>query len=390
MRSLDAFCEDKLAGLQRQQLRRALKTTARQAGGIVLRHGVEHISFSCNDYLALTHHPKVKAAAQQAVEAFGTGAGASRLVTGHHPLLEELERRLAALKGTEACLTFGSGYLTNTGVIPALAGPEDLILVDELAHACLWAGARSSRARIEAFPHNDVAAVRRLLLTHRGTHPRCLILAEGVFSMDGDRAPLADLAPVAEQHDAWLLVDDAHATGVLADGAGSAAAAGDAPVPLKVGTLSKALASYGGFLCASAAVVDLLTSRARTLVYSTGLPPAAAAAAIAALDVIAAEPERCRRPVALAERFCARAGLPSPSSAVVPVVIGEAGEAMEAMRALEAQQILAVAIRPPTVPDGTARLRFAFCADHREEDVDRAADAVLAFTQTRPPARASA
>lgn len=390
MRSLDAFCQQKLDDLEGRQLRRSLRTTARQPGGGVVRDGVEHVSFSCNDYLGLTHHPAVKAAAQQATADYGTGAGASRLVTGHHPLLEELEARLAALKGAEACLTFGSGYLTNTGVIPALVGPDDLILVDELAHACLWAGARSSGARIEVFPHNDVAAVRRLLLARRGDHPRCLILTEGVFSMDGDRAPLADLAPVAEQHDAWLLVDDAHATGVLAHGRGSAAAAGGASVPLQVGTLSKALASYGGFLCASAAVVELLTSRARTLVYSTGLPPAAAAAALAALDVIAAEPARCRRPLELATRFCARASLPPPSSPVVPVVIGEAGEAMAAMRALEAQHLLAVAIRPPTVPDGSARLRFAFCADHREDDVDRAADAVLAFSQTRPPARASA
>ncbi len=331
------------------------------------RAGRELVSFSCNDYLGLASDPRVVAAAQEAAGRYGAGAGASRLVTGSHPPLHALEERLAAHKGKEAALVFGSGYLANLGIVPALAGPRDLILIDALAHSCLWAGARISGAELVRFRHNDVEDLRRLAGDHRARHRHALILTERVFSMDGDRAPLEAILAVAEAHDAWTLVDDAHGLGVVEPGARA---------PLEMGTLSKTLGSYGGYLCASRAVIDLMTSRARSFVYTTGLPPASAAAALAALAIVEAEPERAARPLALARRFTARLGLPEAESPIVPVLVGEAEAALALSAALEAQGFLVVAIRPPTVPAGTARLRVAFSAAHDEDQVDALADAL--------------
>ena len=290
------------------------------------RGGRRLVSFSCNDYLNLTQHPRVKQAAIAAVERYGTGAGASRLVTGNHPLLGELEARLARLKGTQAACVFGSGYLANTGIIPALIGAEDLILIDELAHACLWAGARLAGARCSRSVTTTCAHAEALLAEHRARHPRALIATEGVFSMDGDLAPLGELAALAHRYDAWLLIDDAHGLGVVGGGRGSsfAGTAAHADVPLQMGTLSKAIGGYGGYLCASAPVIDLIRNRARTLIYSTGLPPAVVAAAIAALDIIEHDPALCALPLAKARLFTRAAGLPEAQSPIVPVIIGDA------------------------------------------------------------------
>jgi 8-amino-7-oxononanoate synthase len=380
MDSLDRFAAAKLAALDRSGLRRALAETAR--GQLhVERDGRRLLSFSCNDYLNLTQHPAIKAAAVAATERHGVGAGASRLVTGNHPLYAELEARLARLKGTEAACVFGSGFLANSGIIPAVIGPDDLVILDELAHACIWAGARLARATVLSYRHNDVGHAEELLRTHRGRHPRALVATDGVFSMDGDLAPLAKLGRLARRHDAWLLSDDAHGIGVIAGGRGSTfagreAAGEPADVPLQMGTLSKAIGSYGGYLCASRPVIDLMHNRARTLVYSTGLPPAAVAAAIAALDLIASDPAYAALPLAKAKAFTHRAGLPEAQSPIVPIVIGSAQAALAASRRLEDEGFLAVAIRPPTVPEGTARLRLAFTAAHPDHDIDRLADLV--------------
>ncbi len=372
MHALDSFATERLAALEARGLRRALAETERTEGIWATRGGRRLLSFSCNDYLNLARHPAVIEAAVAAARRYGAGAGASRLVTGNHPLYAALEDRLARLKGTEAALVFGSGYLANAGIIPALAGAEDLVLLDELAHACLWTGARLTRGRVLAFRHNDAAHAGDLLATHRAAHPHAVIATEGVFSMDGDRAPLAALAALAERHDAWLLADDAHGLGVLGGGRGAVAAAG-ARVPLQMGTLSKAAGSYGGYLCASRAVVELMANRARTLVYSTGLPPATVAAATAALEIIARDPALTARPLANARAFTRAAGLPEAESAIVPVVLGAERAALAASRLLEEEGFLVAAIRPPTVPDGTARLRLAFTAGHAEADILRLA-----------------
>ena len=381
MQSLEKFAEQKLGALEACALRRTLVPTHRLDGAWVERGGERLVSFSCNDYLGLSHHPAVKAAAVAAIETYGAGAGASRLVTGDHPLMSALEARLAALKGTEAACVFGSGYLTNLGVIPTLVGPGDLVVVDELAHSCIQAGARLSGAQVATLRHNDVDHLAALLGEGRTAARRVLVATDGVFSMDGDLAPLDRLSDVCAEHDAWLLSDDAHGVGVLAEGRGSASVFPGARIPLQMGTLSKALGGYGGYLCASQAVIDLIKTRARTLVYSTGLPPAAAAA-IAALDIIEGDPALCARPLALARAFTSALQLPAAESAIVPVMIGDAVRAMEASLRLREQGFLVVAIRPPTVPEGTSRLRVAFSAAHTEADVARLAAALPAILAT--------
>ena len=377
MRSLEDFAATKLSELGRASLHRVLAETDRLDGIWVDRNGRRLLSFCCNDYLALSHHPALKAAAIEATQRYGVGSGASRLVTGNHPLFAELERRLARLKGTEAACVFGSGYLANSGIIPALIGRDDLVLIDELAHGCLWAGARLSRATVLPFRHSDVAHVEALLAEHRGRHPHALIATDGVFSMDGDLAPLPELAEVALYHDAWLMTDDAHGIGVVGGGRGSTFAHGvDIEVPLQMGTLSKAIGGYGGYLCASAAVIDLIHNRARTLVYSTGLPPATVAAAIAALDLIEHDPGYAALPLAKARTFTRLLNLPEATSPIVPLVIGEAEAALKASDLLEAEGFLVIAIRPPTVPAGTARLRFTFSAGHPDAEIERLAATV--------------
>jgi len=379
MDSLNAFAQAKLDGLERQALRRRLAPTRRLDGLWVERDGRRLLSFSCNDYLNLSHHPKVKAAAAEALALYGLGAGASRLVTGDHPLMAQLEARLAALKQTEAACLFGSGYLANLGLIPTFVGSGDLVLIDELAHACLWAGAKLSGAQVIAFRHNDVAHLTALLGAHRGAAGRALVATDGVFSMDGDLAPLGRLSQACLDHDAWLLTDDAHGIGVLGEGRGSAALFPEAQIALQMGTLSKAIGGYGAYVCASQPVIDLLKTRARTLIYSTAPPPAVIAGALAALDVIAAEPDLIVRPVAKARAFTAALNLPAAQSPIVPIIVGEAEAALTASQALEAQGLLVVAIRPPTVPPGTARLRVAFTAAHADEDVARLAQAVRPY-----------
>jgi 8-amino-7-oxononanoate synthase len=376
MDSLDDFAAAKLAALDRGGLRRVLAETARGAL-YVERNGRRLLSFSCNDYLNFTQNPQIKAAAIAAIERHGVGSGASRLVTGNHPLYAELEARLARLKDTEAACVFGSGFLANAGIIPALIGADDLVLLDELSHACLWAGARLSRASVLAYRHNDVGHAAELLRQHRDHHPRALIGTDGVFSMDGDLAPLVELGRLARQHDAWLLSDDAHGIGVVGGGRGSTfAGAAPADVPLQMGTLSKAIGGYGGYLCASRPVIDLMANRARSLIYSTGLPPATVAAAIAALDLIARDPDLAARPLAKARAFTRKASLPEAQSPIVPIVLGSAADALAASRRLEQEGFLVVAIRPPTVPQGTARLRVAFTAGHPDAEIERLADLV--------------
>jgi len=377
MHSLDAFAQEKLDALDRRHLRRSLTETFREDGIWVDRNGRRLLSFSCNDYLNLTQHPAVKRAAAEALAKYGAGSGASRLVTGNHPLYAALEARLAALKQAEAAVVFGSGYLANAGIIPVLIGADGLVVIDELAHACLYAGAQLSRGKVLTFRHNDVVHARELLETHRAAHDRALIVTDGVFSMDGDLAPLDELHTLGEAHDAWLMSDDAHGLGVVGGGRGSSFS-GNAhiPVPLQMGTLSKAIGAYGGYLCASAPVIELMRNRARTLVYSTGLPPAIIAGAIAALDVIAREPDYAALPVKKARTFTQAVGLPDAESPIVPILIGAEEDALAASAMLADEGFLAAAIRPPTVPAGTARLRLTFTAQHPDDEIARLAGLV--------------
>ena len=379
MDTLERFAEAKLAALAERQLRRTVHETAPCGPVEVKRNGRRLISFCSNDYLNLSQHPAVKRAAIEATERWGAGAGASRLVTGNHPLFAELERRLARLKGTDDACVFGSGYLANLGIIPSLVGAGDLIVVDELSHACLRAGAVLSQSRVEIFQHNDLDHAEALLAEHRAGHGRALLLTDGVFSMDGDLAPVAALAEIASAHDTWLMTDDAHGVGVVGGGRGSSFVdGGKIEVPLQMGTLSKAVGSYGGYLCASQPVIDLIRTRARPFIYSTGLPPGVVAASIAALDLIANDPDLVAAPLRKASLFCARLNLPAPESCIVPILLGAPERALSASRLLEDESFLVTAIRPPTVPEGTARLRLTFSAGHDDDDIEQLAEIVRA------------
>jgi 8-amino-7-oxononanoate synthase len=377
MRSLDQFAQERLRQREAQNLRRAIAETEPSGGVWVTRGGRKLLSFCSNDYLNLTQHPTIKQAAKDAIDRYGAGAGASRLITGSHPLYAELETRLARLKGTEAACVFGSGYLANTGIIPALVGKGDLIVADELAHSCIRTGASLSGAEIILFRHNDIEHARKLLAEHRASAQHALLVTEGVFSMDGDLAPLHELADLAKTYDAWLMTDDAHGIGVLGGGRGSTFASAEPPhVPLQMGTLSKAIGSYGGYLCASRAVIDLMQNRARTVIYSTGLPPASVAASIAALDLIERDPAYAALPLQKAKHFTALTNLPQATSPIVPLLIGDEDRTMNSAKLLEDEGFLVIGIRPPTVPAGTARLRFTFSAAHEDHHIERLAAVV--------------
>lgn len=377
MDSLVAFAHKKLAEIKAKGLLRQAAPGARGPGMTVTRDGKTFVSFCDNDYLGLSHHKDVITAAQDAAAKFGAGAGASRLITGDHPLYRELEEKIAAFKQAEAALVFGSGYLTNLGVIPALARDGDLVLLDRLCHACIYGGAQLSKATAKVFRHNDLDHVRALLEASRKRARHALVVTDGVFSMEGDRAPVEELAALARKFDAWLMVDDAHGLGVVEGGRGATFKGGRRlDVPLQMGTFSKACGSYGGYLAADAPVIEFIRNRARSLIYTTGLPPAVVAASLKALSIIERDPALCAQPLKKAALFCDKLGLPAPESAIVPLVAGEPETAVRASEKLSQDGFLVTPIRPPTVPEGGSRLRFAFSAAHRDEDIVKLAAAV--------------
>lgn len=347
-------------------------------------NGQEVLLFSSNNYLGMSHHPRVKAAAKEAVERWGTGSGGSRLTTGNFVLHRQLEERIALFKGTEDAIVFSSGYLANLGVISALMGRGDLVLSDELNHASIIDGCRLSRATVKVFRHRDVAHLRDILLAERNSYRRCLIVTDGVFSMDGDIAPLPYLLQLAEEFQALLMVDDAHATGVLGKrGAGTVEHFGlEGKDIIQMGTLSKALGSEGGYVTGNAILVDYLRNRARSFIFSTALSPPVVAAAIAALDVLEEEPhllDQLHANVCQLYRGLKEMGfevLPT-ESAIIPLMVGEANRALALSEALAEKGVFVPAIRPPTVPEGTSRLRITVMATHKPEDIQRALEAFL-------------
>ncbi|SIO08646.1 8-amino-7-oxononanoate synthase [Singulisphaera sp. GP187] len=365
-------------GLARTLVPHGTATPGRQE-----RDGRWLVNFGSNDYLGLATDPRVIAAAVRTAEAQGWGAGASPLVTGWSDAHQSLCADLTAFEQTEAVTLFPSGFAANLGTITALVGPDDAVYVDRLNHACLIDGARLAGARLRVYPHNDANRLGTILQRDRGRFRRSLIATDGVFSMDGDLAPLADLADLADRFEAMLLVDEAHGTGVFGpDGRGSAAACGVAErVTIRVGTLSKALGSVGGFVTGSQRLIDWLINRARPLIYSTALPPPAAAAASQALAIARAEPWRRERLHAMSLRLrqaLMASGLDVGASAgpIVPVLIGSPQKTLELAERLRDRGFLIPAIRPPTVPDGTARLRIGLSAAHHDEDISRLIDAL--------------
>ncbi len=386
-----AWIDGELDALRAAGLYRSPKTIDGPIGPEVTIAGRPALLFASNDYLGLANDPRVKAAAIRAVERYGAGAGASRLVSGDVALHRELESRLAALKRTDDAVVFGSGYLANVGAISALIGPGDAVYSDELNHASIIDGCRLSRAAVRVYRHRDVSHLEALLAEDAGRYRRRLIVTDAVFSMDGDLAPLPDLVALAERHGAMLMVDEAHATGVLGPrGAGAVERFGlEGRVPVLMGTLSKALGSVGGFVAGSRALVDFLRNRARGFIFTTALPPAAAGAALAALDIVEREPWRRARTLDLAQRLAR--GLEAmgyrvlpTESAVVPVVVGAAGDAVALAEALLRRGVFCPAIRPPTVPEGQSRLRVTPMATHTDEHIERA---LAAFADARSEVR---
>ncbi len=363
MPALDDILMQKLKLLESKHQRRILAETEPQDGVHVRRGGKSLISFSGNDYLGLSERPEVVAAADAALKKYGAGAKASRLVTGNHPLYTELETALAKYKNTQAAIVFGSGYLANLGTIPALVGKNDLILADRLAHACMLDAAKVSDATLMRFAHNNIEHCRMLLEANRKEFQHCLIVTETVFSMDGDRAPVKVLAALAKEFDAWLLTDDAHGLGIVKSPSAD----------IEMGTLSKAAGSYGGYVCGSKTLIDYLKTAARSVIYSTALPPATVAASTAALKIMKSEPELAEKALANARHFTSLLKLPKAESTIVPVVVQETEKAIKLAALLEEKGFLVTPIRPPTVPENTARLRFAFSALHEKSQIEAVA-----------------
>jgi 8-amino-7-oxononanoate synthase len=371
----------RLEELRERGLYRRLRLIEGPQGPRVLLAGREVLLLCSNDYLGLAADARVREAAAEAALRWGAGAGASRLISGNMQPHRELETRLACFKGYERALLFGSGYLANLGTIAALAGPGEVVFSDELNHASIIDGCRLARAETVVYRHNDVEHLESLLRGAAGTP--ALIVTDGVFSMDGDTAPLPQLLELARRHGARLMVDEAHATGAIGPGGrGAVAAAGlSGEVDVIVGTLGKALGSYGAYVCTNAETVDYLVNRARPFIFSTAPPPPAVGAARAALGVLEAEPERVERLAANARAL--REGLAAEGLAaggsntqIVPIRVGEAEPTMDLCeRALE-RGVFAQGIRPPTVPEGSSRLRFTVMATHDPEELRRAAHQV--------------
>ncbi|PTQ55407.1 MAG: 8-amino-7-oxononanoate synthase [Candidatus Carbobacillus altaicus] len=352
------------------------------------------LNFSSNDYLGLAGHPALKAAACEAAARHGAGAGASRLITGHAPWTAALEADLAAWMEKDAALLFSSGYAASVGTLSALIERDDVVLSDRLIHASLIDGIRLSRSRVRRYRHNDLTHLEALLkeVREREGKTRVWVVTESVFSMAGDVAPLQEIVELKTRYGAYLVVDEAHAVGLFGPrGGGVAEALGVLEeIEVFIGTLSKALGAVGGFVAGSQSLIDWLVSSARSFIYSTALPPAAVAAAREGLRIVQEEPERRRRALGNAAWFRDRlealgalrvaphfgeSGAPPFVTPIVPLIVGSASQACRVSAALRARGILAVAIRPPTVPDGTARLRFSVSAAHSPDDLAHATEA---------------
>jgi len=371
------FINKELDTLRRRGLYREFKTLDGATDRVVTLYGTPFLCFSSNNYLGLANDPRLAAAAKGALDEYGVGAGASRLVSGNQRIHRELERRVAQLKSTDAAIVFPTGYMANVGTIAALVGEGDAVIMDRLNHASIIDGARLSRAKLVVYSHCDLGSLEQAL-TRARTFRRRLVVTDTLFSMDGDIAPLHEIALLAKRYNAMVMADDAHATGVLGEhGRGALEHGGcEGEIDVVMGTLSKALGCLGGFVAGERRLIDYLRNTARSFIYTTALPAAMCAAAIAAIDIVEDEPERrrvLRDTVAvfkagLREKGYAADHTPAP---IVPIILGDPARAMDKARELYANEIFVPAIRPPTVPKGTSRLRVSLMAGHTRDDVER-------------------
>lgn len=361
--------QQRLEELTQQSLRRDLSTIEYE--GIWLKkEGQMLLSFSGNDYLGLSQHQQVIDAAQQALQCYGVGAGSSRYVSGNHPYYSVLEQQLSRYKKTDAALIFGSGYLANIGVIGALATEKDVIIADKLIHASLLDGVKQSGAKLYRYRHNDMAHLTHLLQQHRQDYGQCLVITETIFSMDGDKSPMQEILNLCKRFDALLLSDDAHGLGVIKPNIERS------PYHIQLGTLSKALGCYGGYVAASQDIIDYIANKARSLIYQTALPPSIVAAAAKALEIIEHNPELGQKLLAHAQYFTEIMQLPHAESAIVPVIIGGNEEVVQLSQHIADEGFHVGAIRPPTVPANTARLRITFSVNHQREMIEKLASVI--------------
>jgi 8-amino-7-oxononanoate synthase len=382
--SLMAQLARELDDLAAQDLRRRLFTIEEVLpGGKVRLEGRVLLNLSSNDYLGLSRDPRLIAAAQEAAGRFGVGAGASRLVCGHLALHEDTEARLARFKGTEAAVIFSTGYMANVGAISALVGPGDTVFGDKLNHASIYDGIRLAGATLARYPHRDLNRLESLL--KKSSSGRKLIITDSVFSVDGDLAPLRELVTLKERYGAALMVDEAHATGVLGPGgAGLAEALGlTGAIEVHMGTFSKALGSLGGYVAGDCRLIDYLHNRARSFIYSTALPPPVVGAIHRALEVVAREPQPrhyLQEQAAQFRHILEAAGFDTLGSEtqIIPVLVGENAPTLAFAARLRQEGLMAVALRPPTVPPGRARVRFSLSAAHAPEDLARAREVIVA------------
>ncbi len=371
------FLREELDRLEKQDLSRKLRIIDSCDGPTIKIAQDEYILLCSNDYLGLTQHPKVKEKAKEAIERFGCGSGASRLISGTFSLHDELEKRLAEFKKTEAALVFASGYAANLGVISSLAGKGDVIIVDKLNHASIIDGCRLSEADLRVYPHKNMVFLEKILKQTQNKRLR-LIITDGVFSMDGDIAPLPEIVDLAEKYNALVMVDDAHGTGVLGkEGRGTVEYFDlDGHIDIQMGTLSKALGSLGGFIAGSNVLIEYLINKARSFIYSTALAPVQVATALASLEVIQTEPQlqlRLLQNVRYLKEGLQSIGfdtMESPTQ-IIPVFIGDTAKTMQASKFLYENGIFVPAIRPPTVPKGKSRLRLSLMATHTTVHLDK-------------------
>ena len=379
----------RLQELAQQCLLRTVKDRDLPRGSRVVIGGREYVNFASNDYLGLSSNPDMAAAAKEALEEFGAGSGASRLLAGGTILHKRLEEEVARFKGAEAALIFNSGYAANCGAIPALASAEDVIFSDELNHASIVDGCQLSRARTVVYRHRDTAHLDSLLQKEKERSPeggKFILITDTVFSMDGDIAPLGVLWELCRRHDAILYLDDAHATGVIGDGRGALAHFGIRPDPriIQMGTFSKALGSYGAFVAGSREAIDWLTNTARTFMFSTALPACIAAASLKALELVEAGhdsfPRLWKNHRRLLKALSEISGKIGSETPIIPLKIGGAAEALAASHRLGEEGLYVPAIRPPTVRE--SRLRITVTAAHSDEDIDRLASALKEILAT--------
>jgi 8-amino-7-oxononanoate synthase len=389
----DLFAEQ-LKALRAASLDRHLREISSSQGPEIEIDGRRFVNFSSNDYLGLANDPRLREAAMAAIDEFGVGAGASRLISGTQSPHVRLERALAKWKGTEAALCFSSGYAAALGTIPALVTKNDVVLLDKLCHASLIDGAKLSGAILRVFPHNNLRKLESLLEWARREHPgkRVLIVTESVFSMDGDRAPLRELVELKKHFGALLMLDEAHAVGVIGpNGRGLAAQENlNEDIHVQMGTLSKALGTSGGYICGSRDLIEWLINRARSFIYSTAPPPAIAAAALAAVNFLSSSEGEERRlllgeRIKLMQELLPRTGLnkelSAVSSAIFPWLVGDDQAALDLATALKSEGFLVPAIRYPTVAKGSARLRITLTAAHREDQIRVLCEAIRKMTK---------